>query len=208
MRETRAHTIHHHVLMALRHTGLDQQEFSDEVARIYLDRTPLHARSIDFHMHTRGSDPYQVRRANEQLLFRMLKPNGPVRMPVEVEEAVVLALPQPFRDECLRELAARYGLLAATIPVDGGASLPDQLRAPCELMRRAAVAVERIAPMLENGVIGPEDAPHFAAALRAINDLTAVNVTLSTQIADAMEAAYAQSTAADKVVGFNNRRGH
>lgn len=186
MRETRAHAIHAHVLMAIKHTALDQAEFADDVARIYIERTPLHARHIDFHAHQRGVDPYDVRRANEQLLWRMLKPSGPVRMPVEIEEAVVLALPQPYRDECLRELNARYGLLAAAMPVGAGASLAEQVKSPCELMRKAATAVERIAPMLEDGRIGPEDQAHFAEALRAINDMQGCGITLVAQIADAM----------------------
>jgi hypothetical protein len=189
MRDTRAHAVYAHVLTALKHSGIDQGDFADDVARLYLERTPLHARSIEFHQHVRGGDPYAVRRANEQLLFRMLKPNGPVRMPVEIEEAVVLALPEPYRDECLRELNARYGLLAAAIPACSKASLADQVRSPCDLMRKAAAAVERIAPMLEDGRIGPEDAAYFADALTAINAMMGCGVTLTTQIAEAMRMA-------------------
>lgn len=207
MRETRAHTIHHHVLMAVKHTGLDQQEFADEVVRLYIDRTPLHARHIEFHQHVRGSDPYTVRRANEQLLFRMLKPSGPVRMPVEVEEAVVLALPQPYREECLRELSARYGLLAAAIPAGADASLSEQVRSPCELMRKAATAVERVAPMLEdNGLIGPEDYQHFPMALQAINEMLACAVTLSSQIAIAMHATASDNAATVVPINAQGRR--
>jgi AcrR family transcriptional regulator len=189
MRDTRASTIHAHLLTALKHSGIDQDDFAEDVARLYFERTPLHARSIEFHQHTRGGDPYAVRRANAQLLFRMLKPAGPVRMPVEIEEAVVLALPQPYRDECLRELNERYGLLAAALPAGNDASLADQVRSPCDLMRKAAAAVERIAPMLEDGRIGPEDAAYFADALAAINAMMGCGVTLTAQIANAMREA-------------------
>lgn len=186
MRDTRTHVIHAHMLAALRHTALDQADFADDVARIYAARTPLHARNIEFHQHVRGTNPYDVKRANEQLLFRMLKPNGPVRMPVELEESVVLALPQPFRDECLAELAARYGLLAAALPTQADAPASEQVKSPCELMRKAAAAVERIAPMLEDGHIGPEDNAYFGDALGAINRVQACCLTLSAQIAEAI----------------------
>lgn len=187
MRESRALALFGHVQMALRHAAISQEDFADEVARIYMERTPLHVRGIEFHAHGRGVDPYQVRRDNAQLLFRMLKPGGPVRLPVEVEEAVVYALPQPFREECLRELCARYGLLPAPIPPSPDAAPAEQVRSPCTLMRQAAAAIERIAPMLEDGRIGPEDAPHFADALRAINAVMSTCVTLNEQIAQAMQ---------------------
>jgi hypothetical protein len=186
MRDTRAQVIHAHVLTALRHSGLDQADFADSVAALYIERTPLHARGIEFHQHQRGSNPYDVKRANEQLLFRMLKPGGAVRMPAEIEEAVVLSLPQPYRDECLAELAARYGLMAAPIPVAADADLAEKVKSPCELMRRGAAAVERIAPMLEDGRIGPEDRAHFADALQSLNSVVSCCTTLISQIADAM----------------------
>lgn len=197
MRDTRAEVIYAHVLMALRHSGLDQADFADDVARLYMKRTPAHARGLQFHQHQRGVDPYGVKRANEQLLFRMLKPTGPVRMPAEVEEAVVLSLPQRYREECLAELSARYGLLAAPLPAADGAAIADKVKSPCELMRKGAAAVERIAPMLEDGSIGPEDRAHFADALGALNDVVGCCTTLIAQIASAMredQAAPAEPT--------------
>lgn len=188
MRETRATTIWHHVDQYLRRTATTEHDFGDAVAALYQDRTPLHARGIEFRVHSAGSNPYDVMRANGQLLFRMLKPGGPTRLPVELEEAVVLALPSPFRDECQRELAERLGLLPAQLPPAEDAPAALQLRSSCELLRRAAAAVERIAPMLEdNHKIGPEDASHVPAALAALTDVLAASVTLQAQITRAMQ---------------------
>lgn len=187
LRETRAGVIWRHVDLYLRRTATKEHDFGDAVADLYQDRTPLHLRAIEFPAHVAGANPYDVMRARGQLLFRMLKPDGPTRLPVELEEAVVLALPAPFRDECLRDLAARLGLLAAALPEAADAPAGQQIRQPCELMRRTADAVERIAPMLADGRIGPEDAPHFAAALASVNDVMGACVTINAQITQAMQ---------------------
>ena len=188
MRETRGHVLHAHVLMALAHSGMKQADFADAVVHLYDVRTPLHAQSIHFHKHVKGSNPYDVQKANTQILFRMLRPEfTDSRMPVELEEAVVLALPEPFRDECQRELAERLGLLAAPLPVGVDATVAQQLKSPCDLLRRAMAAVDPITAMLENGQIGPEDEPHFGLALRRIADLQAACVAVTAQIGLAIE---------------------
>lgn len=186
MHDTRTGVIWRHVDMALNNDGrLTQEGFAAAAVEHYCRRTPAHLRSIEFHQHQRGGDPYKVMRLNAQLLFRM-RPDGPTRMPVEIEEAVVLALPPTYRAECLRDLSQRYGLLAAEIPAAAHDSAAAHLRSPCELMRKAAAAVERIAPMLEDGKVTADDAEHFPVALAAINDVQGACVTLVAQIAAAM----------------------
>lgn len=168
MRETRSHAIYAHVRIALTHSGLDQMDFADDVARIYHERTPLHVRGIDFRQHQRGVDPYEVRRANEQLLFRMLKPNGPVRMAVEVEEAVVLALPERFRDECLRELSGRYGLMPAPLPATNGI---DALTCVGEFSRDFGDCLVALAKTAADGRLEPMDAAHAPEVISQLHDL-------------------------------------
>ena len=116
MIRTRDCAIEHHVNMAVKHTALTREVFADEVVALYHARTPLHQRNVRFHQLVKGGDPYQVQRLNAQLLFRMF--GGPVRLASELEEAVVLALPEPYRSACLAELAGRYGLMAAPQPAD------------------------------------------------------------------------------------------
>ena len=53
-------------------------------------------------------------------------------------------------------------------------------------MRKAAEAVERVAPMLEDNVIDAADAPHFVPALEALNAMMGAGVTLSAQITRVM----------------------
>ena len=195
MRETRAAAIWYHVDQFLRRTGAKEHEFADEVAELYHQRTPLAGRGVEFEPHAAGSNAYDVMRARGQLLFRMLKPAGAVRLPVELEEVVVLALPAPYREECLRELAERVGMLAAPLPAQPGDALARQVKSPCELLRSTADAVERLAPMLEDGRVEADDAPLFPAALAALSEVMGVCVTLQAQMAKAMQDASAKAPA-------------
>lgn len=175
MRETRAATVQAHVLMALRHSGTDQADFADDVASLYHERTPLHARGVEFHQHTRGADPYQVRRANEQLLFRMLKAGGPVRLPVELEEAVVMALPEPYRSECVRELAERYGLLAAALPTRGGCGTQASVGL---LAREFGDVLHATAQTFGDGLLEQASPLHCAEVIKQIDQLVACALSL------------------------------
>lgn len=116
MRESRSAVITHHVRAALQHSGLSERVYACAVADSYRERTPLQARSVEFHA---GGCYDADARSNAQLLRRML--DGQVRMPIDLEEPLVLSLPEPFRSACLRELAARTGHLAAPLPATTGA---------------------------------------------------------------------------------------
>lgn len=168
---TRADVIWRHVIFAINNAKLDRFNYADDVARIYQARTTPPARGIEFQAHQRGRDPYEVRKANKQLLFRMIDPEGPVRLPVELEEAAVLALPQPFRDACLAELAGRYGLLAAPLP-DAVAAKPT---ASCgELTAAFGECLKALAATIDDGSLDPRDATHAPAAIRKLDHLLAL----------------------------------
>lgn len=175
--KTRDQVVAHHVNMAMRHhAALTRESFADEVVALYHQRTPLAQRGIAFHQVERGTDPYAVQRANAQLLFRMLQ--GVVRMPAEIEEAVVLALPEPYRGRCLHDLAERYGLMAAQIPaVESGA----QTASLGELASEFGEAVKAMAVTLGDGHLTPADAPSAQLAIRELDELIAKATSLRAQ---------------------------
>lgn len=175
MRETRAHVIEAHVSFALRHCGIDQANFADDVVRVYHERTPLPARGIAFREHVRGTDPYAVLRANEQLLFRMLRTDGAVRLAVELEEAIVLALPERFRHECLRELNARYGLMAAPLPEVEGAEVTTAVG---NLTRDFGECLAALARTVSDGRLETSDAKDAPAVIRELDDVIAGAISL------------------------------
>jgi hypothetical protein len=167
IREPRTTTVLRQVDDALRsHKRLTERALADAVVDLYHDRTALHDRTIPFHAgHT--PDAYEAAaRANAQLLKRMRV--GEVRMPADLEEALVLALPEPQQRACLVELADRYGLLAVPKPSADGVAQHGVL---AEFLRQMSEAVERIAPMLADGVIDVRDREHAPAAIKELTDV-------------------------------------
>jgi hypothetical protein len=173
VRETRAQAIVHHINLALGH-GMTMRSYATDVARLYKERTGLEARSIDFH-ETRNI--YADERANAQIVQRFI--DGRSRMPIEIEEALVLALPDPFRGECKRELAARYGDLAAPIPSSNDEAL---FADTGKLMEECGRSIVEISQSVKNGlVIDP------VLAMQAVNDLQDT-VALATTLREHLHA--------------------
>lgn len=177
MKTTRDQVIAHHVNMALRHcAAVTRESFADEAVDLYHQRTPLAQRGIQFHAVEKGGDPYAVQRANAQLLFRMLQ--GPVRLAAELEEAVVLALPQPYQGACLSDLAGRYGLLATPMPAENFAQSAARMG---DLATDFGEAVQALAATLGDGHLTPGDRGDAALAVRELKELIATATSLLMQ---------------------------
>lgn len=177
MNRPRDAVIADHVAAAMRHTRLSMETYAQTVADLYHERTPLELRGVRFHEVGRA-DPYRDMRKNAQIVRRYLA-GELCRMPTELEEALVLALPDPFQAACLRELASRYGLLAAAMPGTVG---DEQVRQVADLMRSAAESIDALAPMLDDGLIDTDDADHAPAALDLLEQLQGRVVTLTALI--------------------------
>ena len=173
MTETRAQTIERHVRDMLHHTSVSLPSFSTAVVTQYHGSTPAVARGVLF--HTDG-DTYHCMRANAQIIRRYLE--GEPRLPCELEEALVLALPEPWQSRCLSDLAARYGLLAARIPVKGKA--PGDI---AQLFREAGEAGSAIAQWLEGvSEIGVRETHMAATAEKELHDVIAAATGLLARI--------------------------
>lgn len=171
--EPRDRLIARHIVLALAHSALSMETYADAVATLYRERTPEHLRTIAFHSYQRGRDVYAVQRANAQIVRRAVE--GSVRMSVEIEEALVLALPEAFRSRCLADLAGRFGLLAAEKPAAAG---PGQIEQLGGMLREFGEAVESLAPVFADGVVDTRDGPVAREAARELNDLLARITTL------------------------------
>lgn len=158
-------------------------QYADAVVRHYHASVDVIDRVVEFHVATTAENFEHATRLNTQTVRRILI--GEISMRVDLEESLVAALPPEARDRLLSLLLQRQGLLLARRPA-GRDGLSAQLGVPCELLRSAASAVERIAPMMADGNgIGPEDAHLFADAQHALDQVQGACITLSAQIADA-----------------------
>lgn len=170
MHESRSQVIASHVDLALHRSSMIERTYAQAVADIYNERTPLAARSLKFHV---TADAYADQQANLQLVRRML--DGRVRMPVEAEEALILALPDPFRHQLQAELAGRLGLMAAELPAEHPAGQQQQVG---DLVRAVGHALDKLSNMLDDGLLDEHDEAYAPDALRELEDVQARAATL------------------------------
>ncbi|WP_337052515.1 hypothetical protein [Pseudoxanthomonas sp. USHLN014] len=183
-RPTRSQVIGTLVTEAVLQTRTTWDSYADAVVRHYHDATDLGEREVTFHIATTAGNAVEATRKNTQTVRRLLI--GEIRMHVDIEEALVAALPQDWRQRLHAALLARSGLIYAEAPRPVDA--PSHFNAPCQLMRTTAEAIERIEPMLTDGRIGPDDLPYFDAAQRGLDMVTGVCLTVRAQIEAARKA--------------------
>ena len=116
--ETRSGTILRHVQAFLRETGTSVWTYAQTVVDAYHGRVPESHRTVEFREHKPGSDAYRVQKANAGHMTRLL--DGTTRLPVDLEESLILAMPCAERQRaCWVELAARVGRMSIAHPEDG-----------------------------------------------------------------------------------------
>src|SRR5690348_1570746 len=142
---------------AIRGSGSNVLKFAADVVEAYLQVVPPTARIVEFHPeHGSVSAILRSQNANRQLINRFL--SGVVKFPADLEEAWVKALPQPYRDECVRALAARYGLLPARMPNDSRSVQSDF----AAMMHKYADVVDDLGKVLADGKINNQDRANIA----------------------------------------------
>lgn len=162
--ETRSEVIHRHTARMFHETRCSREAFGQGVVENYHRLVPPAAREIQF--KTEG-DFFHCAKINAQKLMRYVDDRVNARMPVDLEEAWVLALSEPYRADCLHDLARRYGLLAVPVPTDGATALQSM----SSVTREFGQACEAIAPIIANGSFGPEDVEFAEKAERELEDL-------------------------------------
>jgi hypothetical protein len=171
--QTRAECICEITKRAMRESRTNILKFASDVADEYQKRVEPTSRIVDFYAE-RGSVEAIARaqRANGQLVNRFL--TGVTKFPADIEESWVASLPDPFRDECVRALAARYGLMAARTPDEARSTQSDFAM----MMHKYADVVDDIGKVLADGKINNQDRQNISKAERDIDALIGELVTL------------------------------
>lgn len=163
---------------AVRARSLVFDKFAIEVAECYFAMTSEAERV------TKLRDPSQARNAdhNAQVIRRYFS-RTLLMFPADLEEAWVKCLPEPFRSDCARELARRYGFLGARAPAPGESvaySLAD-------LAREFGETVEAMAPILA-AEHGPTrlDRICLQKGLKEMQDLMAALVSMQEPVVSAL----------------------
>lgn len=176
--EPRSRLICRRTREAIRGSGLCVQKFSTLVAENYIERVGIDDRIVKFYAPgTTVKSLAETERANGSLVTRFL--DGTVKFPADLEEAWIAALPLPFRESLVRELAQRYGLLGARMP-EG--SITRHVADLADVLRDAGDVAKAMAPMLVDGKIDASDRPYLQASLssvsQGIDDLVALRAQL------------------------------
>lgn len=183
--EPRSQLIIRHAQKAIRASGLTIGAYATRVAEEYIQRVALHERQMEFYTGAATVDGIaKAERANAQLITRIF--NNVVKMPDDLEESLVAALPDAMRGELVRELAARYGLLAARAPVATN-DVRGQMEEFAALSREFGQTIESLAPIFADGKCDATDRGHIEHALRELDDLIAAGVTVRAQLRAAIE---------------------
>ena len=136
----------------------------------YHKTIPKNKRSVKFHA---DGDVFKDAKANGQIIQRMM--DGSVRMPVEIEESLIEALPIDWRKSLKAALAARMGLLASPIPSN---------QPSVEIQHVGQVATEfgelfaLLGKAYNDGALNEKDAHLVDEILKEVGDLMAIVNTI------------------------------
>lgn len=162
----------------LRKAPLCVRTFASNVATTYMGRTVEHERVVQFDQGCGSVDAAcraEVRNAKK--IQHLL--DGEVRFPVDLEEAWVEALPEPHKNDLVRELAARYGLIGARTP--GRAAMHPIADLACVLHDAGEISTA-LAPAFANGTLDASDVPCLIKARPVIARALADCASLLAQI--------------------------
>lgn len=172
--------IYAHTRKMIDTTALCVRKFSTCVAEKYIELVAAEFRQVPFRWGVTVDDIFKAEKHNAQIIARYM--DGTVKaLPADLEDAWVLALPQPFRDECERDLARRRDLLIVKIdPVHpGGLSGPVDIGT---LLLETGQLCEALAPAMRDNALTPEDQKHAVRILNEAEDLIGAALRLRDQV--------------------------
>ena len=173
---SRQQVIYGYTHRLLNETAMNANSFAMQVAENYFAMTAPHMhdkKAVPLRMG-QGDDLADALKANGQALRRYM--DGTVKtLPADLEDAWVLSLPEPYRSDCERDLAARRGLLPirlALIAADADTA------GIGNLMTEFGSLVSALTPATADGVIDERDRPNARSIIEKCNDVVIAALTI------------------------------
>jgi len=154
-------------------TNVSEPTFAANVVAEYTQRISEDLRTINFHVQ---GDAYKNMRANAQILRRFF--NGDTRLPVELEESLIFALPFEWRNNLLCTLSARYGLLPTPIPQQTDCDIENT----GQLLEEFGEALQALSPALIDGRIDEADIVHAEKILKEVADVQGLLASVTEKV--------------------------
>lgn len=176
----RSAVVFEHTRRMLAATNLCVRKFAMHVAEQYVALVAPADRLVPFRLGVSDLELFKAERHNAQQLGRYM--DGTLKaLPADLEDAWVLALPEPFRSECERELAARRGRYAEKrLTADSAGNAAGLV----ELSREFGELVQALAPALADGRLDADDLPHARRILTESTDLIAAVLSVQRQVSE------------------------
>lgn len=160
--ESRSECIYRYIRRLTRETRDAVEDYSLSVLQAWQARTPDSVRLRQGADFKELGPVSELMRANGKKIRRWMSEEVSARPSVDVEESLVLGLPEPYRSACLQELAARYGGLFVAAPT----ATPASSATIADLMRTTGAELQALAPLLADGRIDHTDDPALLAEAR------------------------------------------
>lgn len=182
-RAPRAAVIFDFTLKAIRNSHHTDASFAAEVAERYMAMVAPSERTTEFHVGTDAASIEKAGKLNAKLVERFR--NGTVKLPADLEEAWVAALPQPWQLDCSRALARRYGFIGARVPENSPAA---QMLCSGRLMVEFGEAMQAMAELHAVGPCDAAAAARMERALKEFEDLMGEAATMKAALRQALDA--------------------
>lgn len=182
LQETRPQTILRITRQAWDDRAFSLADFAVAVVSAYFHDTPPSAVNTNLRQPCESNVRQfeKDRSNNRQIVDRYI--SGAVKtFPADLEEPWVKSLPEPYRLQALRELAARYGLLAAR-----ARSRSEAIASIGDVAADAGAFLQTMAPIVADGKIDAADRQHIKPALTKLADLQADLASMQAQLAAAL----------------------
>lgn len=159
---------------AVTQTPFTELAFAKALALAYSRLVPADDRSFKFALPDEQQDADRYLNALDAIRKRVTRYiSGSLHIPIELEEAWVDALPQPYRSQCARALVQRMGFAGVRVRIEAEANGLTDLASVGQLSGDLGMVLQTASRMLDDGVFGPEDAALAPEALEQLNALGA-----------------------------------
>lgn len=174
----RSQVIYGYTRLMLDASALCVRKFSMRVAEQYMALLAIDQRTVPFRWGVTIDDLCKAEKHNAQILTRYM--DGTVKvLPADLEDAWVMALPEPYRSDCERDLARRRGVLPVRMIARTEAAEAVGLG---QLSQEFGELFQALAPALADGRINAADLPHARRILNESDDLIAAVLSVRREI--------------------------
>lgn len=176
-REPRSAVIFRHTKDAVRNSPHNDASLAQAIAEQYMADVAPGERIVMFYAGTDAASVERAMKNNAQLIARIRC--GKVKMPVDLEESWVRALPQEQSEACAQELARRYGFTGARVP---GMDVAAGVNCVASLAVEFGQTVAAVTAVHADGAVCANDLPNLRKGRAELEQLLAQVQTLTAYV--------------------------